>query len=157
MKKNITDYEASILYYLIEKLEISHEDFIHWAYAQYENDGVLPWIESATLTISLSEVKDLLIDKFSISLDSISSFIVGEIAYKYRTGILSDYEAVKKLYHNCDDADWSAEEKDKIYIMDDYYDWHKNPSSVVIPMLEEFFPKYELIYRKQIEIFKCQG
>lgn len=38
--------------------------------------------------------------------------------------------------------------------MEDYYDWHKKPSSIVIPMLEELLPKYEAIYRKQIRVFK---
>lgn len=157
MKKNITDYEASILYYLIEKLELSHEDFIHWAYAQYEDDGVLHWIESATLTISLSEVKDLLDDEFNLSRDLEYAFLTGEIAYKYSNGSISDYEAVKRLNYFCNETDWTFKEKENIYLMEDYYGWHKNPSSIVKPMLTEFLPKYELIYRKHIRVFKVNS
>ncbi len=57
MKRNLTDNEASVLFYLLEKVEMSHENFVSRAYSQYDDDGAHPWVEKAALTVDLSEAK----------------------------------------------------------------------------------------------------
>jgi hypothetical protein len=156
MKRNLTNDEASILYYMLEKLEISHKDFTLWAYSQYDDDGALPWIEEAALTIDLSEAKDLLNKEFSISYELDSEFLAGEIAHKYSSGEISDFDAVNRLFGFCSEAHWTKEVEEKIYIMEDYYGWHDNPSSVVIPMLKEILSEYESKYQERIKVFQIR-
>ncbi len=154
MKRNLTDDEASVLYYLLEKLEISHNDFTLWAYSQYEEDGALPWVEEAALTIGLSEAKDLLQREFSISYEIDSEFLAGEIAFKFSSGEISDYEAVNRLFDFCSEAHWTKAEQEKIYVMEDYYGWHDNPSTEVIPMLNEILSDYDVIYKNRMSVFE---
>ncbi|NVJ58832.1 MAG: hypothetical protein HWE27_00500 [Gammaproteobacteria bacterium] len=154
MKRNLTDIEASVLYYLLEKLELSHKDFTLWAYSQYEDDGALPWIEEAALTIDLSEAKDLLRREFHICYEMDSEFLAGEIASKFNSGEITDYEAVNRLFDFCSQAHWSKAEQEKIYIMEDYYGWHENPSSVVVPMLKEILSECEILYKDRMKIFE---
>lgn len=156
MKRNLTDIEASVLYYLLEKLEMSHHDFTLWAYSQYEDDGALPWIEEAALTVDLGEAKDLLMREFNISYELDSEFLAGEIAHKFNSGEISDYEAVNKLFDFCSEAHWSKEDQEKIYIMEDYYGWHENPRTVVVPMLREILSVCEVIYKDRMKVFELK-
>ena len=153
MKPNLTDNEASVLFYLLEKSELSYESFINWAYSQYENDGALAWVEKAALTVDLREAKDLLRNEFNIT-DLSGELLAGEIAYKYSSGLITDQEAVNALYDIiCFGDEWPKEIQDKVYIMDDYYGWHDNPSSVVTPMLNQLLSEFEATYKAKAELF----
>lgn len=154
MKRNLTDSEASVLFSLLEKLELSHDDFVNWAYLQYEDDGAHPWIEKAALTIDLVEAKDLLRGEFEIT-ELSRELLAGEVGFKFNSGDITDYEAVNRLYDIiCFDEIWPQEVQEKVYIMDDYYGWHENPSSKVVPMLKELLSKYEATYKAKVSFLK---
>lgn len=157
MKRNLTDNEASVLFYLLEKVELSHDNFVNWAYFQYEDDGVHPWIEKAALTIDLKEAKDLLRGEFAIT-DLSQELLAGEVGFKFSSGEITDYEAVNRLYDIiCFGEHWPEEVQRKVYLMDDYFGWHENPSSKVVPMLKELLSKYEATYKAKVEFFNTSS
>ena len=143
MKRDITDQEASFLYYLINHFKIKHEEVIQWAYTQFDNDGVVGWIEKLITTFELSEIKQILESEFDIY-DIESDIILGEIAHNYQQKIISWSQAATEVYLVITDSEsCNQQQKDQADIMDDYFDWHKNPKKVVVPILESLILKHE--------------
>ncbi|WP_144392563.1 hypothetical protein [Pleionea sediminis] len=146
MNTNITDYQASIFYRKLDKYEMTVQDFVDWAYAQYDDDGALPWIEQAALCYDIVEAKAILTDNFQIQFELDKSYLVGELADKLERNEISAYKAVWHLFYTLDDLDWTKEEETEIYTMEDYYGWHNNPDSVVIPRLKKLIDPFKKNY-----------
>ncbi len=146
MKDSLTNQEASILFLLIEMNDLSFPEFVQWGYTQFDEDGAPPWIEEAVVAVDLNEVKGLLAENFKIE-DLRDNLAAGVVAHEFSTGRISAMEAVGKLYgiHRSTKG-LSKEDELSIYKMDNFYDYHDNPSAVVLPLLTPLLAKYKPFY-----------
>ncbi len=156
MKENLTDKQASTLFYLIDRNKITHSHVVEWAYAQFENDGVQQWIYKITLTINLHEIKEILLFEFEIhELDT--SFELGVISYTFENDLISYRNAaIEVWYLLSDDKKWNKEEVSQSYLMEDYLQWHKNPKEVVTPILKKILKKHSKEYVSILKYFLIQ-
>lgn len=153
MKENLTEQEGNVFYYLVDTKKMNHKECVKWAYSRYEDDGVLDWIEKVALSDWLVEVKEILRENFSIQSLS-KSLLIGEVAMNYFDKEISANFAVRKIFDLLSGLEeWNDEEKSQVYIMDDYYDWHDNPDSVVVTILEPLLKKYEASFKEKFGVF----
>ena len=149
---NYTDADISILAHMIKNNDISVEEVIEWAYSQYTDNGVEPWIEKVTLALDKSDLLDVLRDNFRISEELEPEVRAGKIAHDYFQEKLSLMDALRALLYDVFIDSEINEEKKQLYIAEDYFEWHESPNTEALkmaqPILEKYLDKYELSHRK---------
>jgi hypothetical protein len=147
-----TDEDISIFADLIQANDISVADAIDWAYSQYTDVGVEPWIEELSLALDKKEVLEILRKNFNFNENISNEALAGKVAHDYfqkRTGL---QETISRLLFDIlIDTDLD-QEKTNLYVAEDYFGWHQNPEvealKVARPILEKYSTKYEQARRK---------
>ncbi|OUS24527.1 hypothetical protein A9Q99_24325 [Gammaproteobacteria bacterium 45_16_T64] len=146
--------EYNILNYLLSRNTISYEGVIDWAYSQYTNEGIDPFIEKITLATDLGEIYQLISDAYQVSGEPEESFLIGEIVSKYHNDEITINEAIGRILYDLD-ANLSKEDNQKMYLADDLFGWHDLPEKEAIKLVSEIFDRYRPIYESAVSKFKA--
>jgi len=78
-------------------------------------------------------------------------FLAGEISKKYYDNDINLRDVIIQYLHVIE-LDLDSEESTKLYIADDYFDWHTSPEThamqIVLPFIERYLPEFELSINK---------
>ncbi|UFN58119.1 hypothetical protein [Microbulbifer celer] len=150
MKHSADEY--NVLSYLLKKNAISYEKVVEWAYSQYTDEGVDPFVEKTSLASDISEVLELISNGFRVHGEPSQEFLAGEVASEYSKEKLSLYDAVARILFDLD-LDLSEEERQELYIAEDYFGWHKQAEKEAVNHALPIFSKYRPIYEHAIAKF----
>lgn len=149
---NYTDTDISVLAEMIRNNDISVEKVIEWAYSQYTNEGVEPWIEKITLSQDKADLLEVIRDNFRIDEELSSEVKAGKVAFDYFKNNIGLAAALRALLYDVFIDNNINEELKQLAIAEDYYDWHDNPNSEALkiakPILEKYLDYYEPSHRK---------
>lgn len=138
--------EYNVLSYLLKKNGISYEKAIEWAYSQYTDEGVDPFVEKISLASDVSEILEMISNEFQVYGEPSQEFLAGETASKYSNEQISLYGVVARILFDLD-LELSEEERHELYIAEDYFGWHnqaeKEAIKHVLPILGKYRPIYE--------------
>lgn len=150
MKHSADEY--NVLSYLLKKNTISYETIIEWAYSQYTDDGVEPFVEKISLAADVSEVLDFISNEFQVHGGPSQEFLAGEAASKYSKEQLSLYDAIARILFDLD-LNLPEEERQELYIAEDYFCWHNQAEEEAVKHVLPIFIKYRSIYERAVAKF----
>jgi len=150
MKHSATEY--NVLCYLLKKKSMSYEKAIEWAYSQYTDEGVDPFIEKISLASDVSEIIELISNNFQVYGETTQDFLAGEAASKYSKERLSLYDAIARILFDLD-LELPKEELQELYIAEDYFGWHDQAEKEAARHVLPIFSKYRPIYEHAVEQF----
>ncbi|MCO7222734.1 hypothetical protein [Pleionea sp. CnH1-48] len=81
--------DYNVLLYLIDKKVVSFDQVMSWAYAQYSDDGIDPFIEEISFALTIGDVRDLIKDNFSVGGEPKDDFLSGEAVKNFVKGVLN--------------------------------------------------------------------
>jgi len=139
--------------YLFSRNIISYKKVIDWAYAQYTNEGIDPFIEKITLAMDLADVYELITDKFHVSGVPDEDFLIGEISSNFFNKKFTLKEAIWRVLYDLD-ATLSEEELLNMNLADDLFDWHDNAEEEALKLTLGIFNRYRPIYESELSKFK---
>ena len=144
--------EYNILSYLVQTNAMSYEQTIEWAYSQYTNKGVDPFIEKLSLAYDASELLQLISNEFQVYGEPSQDFLAGEAVRKYKRDEIKLCEAISRLLFDLD-LGLSEEELQELYIAEDYFGWHERPERAAWNHVRDIFNKSHSIYEKAVGLF----
>ena len=144
--------EYNILSYLLSTNVISHNGAVEWAFNQYSNNGVDPFVEKITLTIDSSEIRHLISDTFQAYGEPSKDFLFGETVEQFIRKQLSLNEAINRVLFDIE-PNMTKEDEQKMYIAEDYFSWQKNAESEALKLVRDVFHKYHAIYKSAVSTF----
>ena len=150
MKLHASEY--NIFCYLLETNTISHARAVEWAYNQYHNEGVEPFIERIALTTDSAEIRELISNTFQVYGTPEKEFLSGEVVEKFYSKRLSLYEAMARILFDLR-PEMAKEDEQKLYIAEDYFGWHRNAEEEALKVVQEIFKKYHTIYTNAVSTF----
>ncbi|WP_413662943.1 hypothetical protein ACG1BZ_17500 [Microbulbifer sp. CNSA002] len=150
MKHSAAEY--NVLSYLLKKHVMSYEKAIEWAYSQYTDEGVDPFIESISLAMDVSEILELISSEFQVYGEPSQDFIAGEAASKYSKEQLSLYDAIARILFDLD-LELPEEELQELYIAEDYFGWHDQAEKEAVKHVLPIFSKYRPVYEHAVAKF----
>ncbi|GBL06340.1 hypothetical protein [Glaciecola sp. KUL10] len=145
-------FEYNIFSYLLATNTLSHDRAVEWAYCQYGNDGVEPFIEKIALTIDSAEIRELISNTFQVYGTPDKEFLSGEVVEKFFTNQLSLYEAIAQILFDIQ-PEMAKEDEQKMYIAEDYFGWHKNTEEEALKVVQDIFKKYHTTYKNAVSTF----
>lgn len=151
MKHSATEY--NVFSYLLKKNEISYEKAIEWAYSQYTDEGVDPFIESISLATDVSEILELIRSEFQVCGEPSQEFLAGESASKYSQEQLTLYNAIARILFGLD-LELPEKERQELYIAEDYFGWHDQAEKEAFKHVLPIFSKYRPVYEHAIAKFR---
>lgn len=143
MRFSTDDY--NVLSYVLKKNFMSFEQAITWAYDQYTDRGVDPFIEKITLASDSAEIIELISSAYQVYGEPSSEFLAGETAKEYLEGKLSLYSAISRILFDLD-LELPEDERQELYIAEDYFGWHDSAGSQASEHVTPLFDKYRPIY-----------
>lgn len=150
MKHSADEY--NFLSYLLKKNVISYEKAIEWAYSQYTDEGVDPFVERLSLASDVSEILELISNEFQVHGVPGQEFLAGEAASKYSKEQLSLYDAIARILFDLD-LELPEEERQELYIAEDYFGWHSRAEEEAVKHVQPIFSKYRPIYEHSVAKF----
>lgn len=150
MKHSATEY--NVLGYLLKKNIMPYEKAIEWAYSQYTDEGVDPFIERISLASDVSEILELISNEYQVYGEPSQDFLAGEAASKYSKEQLSIYDAITRILFDLD-LELPKEEQQELYIAEDYFGWHDNAEKEAAKHALPIFNKYRPIYEHAVAQF----
>jgi hypothetical protein len=150
MKFAADDY--NILYYLLRENSLSYDRAIEWAYSQFTDDGIDPFIEKISLATDVAEILELISNQYQVYGEPSAEFLVGEAATKFFTNQITLNEALNKVLYYID-VELPEEAKTELYIAEDYFDWHEHQETEAIKHALPVFNKYSPIYESFVSKF----
>ncbi|MBY6191987.1 hypothetical protein KUV22_16285 [Microbulbifer agarilyticus] len=150
MKHSAAEY--NVLSYLLQKKSISYEKAIDWAYSQYTKEGVDPFVEKISLAYDQSEIIELISNDFQVYGEPTQGFLIGETASMYSKEQLSLYAAIARILFDLD-LGLSEEERQELYIAEDYFGWHNHAEKEAVRHSLPIFNKYRPIYERAVAHF----
>lgn len=150
MKFTAEDY--NILSYLLKKNFMSYEQTVSWAYAQYTDQGIDPFIEKLSLALDVAEMIECISNTYQVYGEPSKEFLAGEAAKKYSKAELSLYSTVSRILFDLD-LELPENERQELYIAEDYFGWHDSAESHAIVHVEPLFDKYRPIYERAVSKF----
>ncbi|MCQ3829366.1 hypothetical protein HXX02_07900 [Microbulbifer elongatus] len=150
MKHSADEY--NVLSYLLKKNAISYGKVIEWAYSQYTDEGVDPFVEKISLASDLSEIIEMISNEFQVYGEPGQKFLAGEAASKYSSEQISLYDAVARILFDLD-LELPEEERQELYIAEDYFGWHNHAEEEAVKHVQPIFCKYRPIYEHAVAKF----
>lgn len=150
MKFSAEDY--NVLSYVLKKNFISYEQAIAWAYAQYTDHGLDPFIEKLSLASDVAEMIELISSIYQVYGEPSNEFLAGEVAKAYSEEKLSLYVTISRILFDLD-LELPEEERQELYIAEDYFGWHDSAESQAIVHAQPLLDKYRLIYENAVAKF----
>ena len=150
MKFSTDDY--NILSYFLKKYYMSYDQVITWAYAQYSDQGIDPFIEKVSLASDIAEIIELISNSYQVYGEPSKEFLAGEAAKEYSEGKLSLYTVINRILHNLD-LELPENERQELYIAEDYFGWHDLAESKAIVHAMPLFDKYRPVYEDAVAKF----
>ena len=150
MKFSTDDY--NILSYFLKKNYMSYDQVIAWAYAQYSDQGIDPFIEKVSLASDVAEIIELISNSYQVYGEPSKEFLAGEAAKEYSEGKLSLYNVINRILHNLD-LELPENERQELYIAEDYFGWHDLAESKAIEHAMPLFDKYRSVYEDAVAKF----
>ena len=141
-----SSHEFNILSYMLRKNRFTYNQVINWAYSQYTNEGIDPFIEKIGLALDKEEILELISNEFQVYGEPRPEFLTGEVVKKYEKNELSLCKTLRVILYDLD-LELIKSKKTELYIAEDYYDWHKSPDEKAKvhaePIFQEYLPEYE--------------
>jgi len=155
MKFNKDD--INLLASFVKRNILSVNEVNDWCYAQFTEQGAPEWIEKMALATDRQEVLDIITSNFGVYGELNFEYQAGEISYEYKNGLLILHQAIYMLLYDVypDDEELKSE-KTKLYIAEDYYDWHDHPDIVAKKEAQPIFDKYYSKYAKSRKLFNVK-
>lgn len=150
MKFSAEDY--NVLSYILKKNFISYESAITWAYSQYTDQGIDPFIEKLSLASDVAEMIVSISSTYQVYGEPSNEFLAGEVAKEYSEERLSLYAAITRILFDLD-LELPEEERQELYIAEDYFGWHDSAESQAIVHAKPLFDKYRPIYEHAVAKF----
>lgn len=150
MKFSADDY--NILSYVLKKNFMSYEQAIAWAYTQYTDQGIDPFIEKLSLASDVAEMIEFISNTHQVYGEPSNEFLAGEAARQYSDEKLTLYGAISRILFDLD-MELPEEERRELYIAEDYFGWHDSAESQAIVHAMPLFDKYRPIYENAIAKF----
>jgi len=145
---NFSSHEFNILSYMLRKNRFTYRQVIDWAYSQYSDQGIDPFVEKIGLALDKEEIIELISNQFQVSGEPMPRFLAGEIVNRYKTNELSLCEALREILYGLD-IDLAKIEETELYIAEDYYDWHESPDEVAyLQQYENELAKFDISVKK---------
>ncbi len=137
---------------MLRKNRFTYGQVIDWAYSQYSDQGIDPFIEKIGLALDKEEIIELISNEFQVYGEPIAEFLTGEVVKRYECNELSLCEALRVILYDLD-IDLVKAKKTELYIAEDYYDWHKSPDEKAKAHAEPIFREYLPVYENEIAKF----
>jgi hypothetical protein len=150
MKLSANDY--NILSYVLKHNFMSYDQVIAWAYAQYTDQGIDPFVEKVSLASDISEIVELISNTYQVYGEPSNKFLAGEASKAYSVGKISLYEAINRILHHLD-LELPENERQELYIAEDYFSWHDSAESKAIEHAKPLFDKYRPVYENAVAKF----
>jgi hypothetical protein len=150
MNFSADDYD--ILSYILKKNYMSYDQVIAWAYAQYTDQGINPFIEKISLASDVTEIIELISNAYQVYGEPSKEFLAGETAKAYSKEKLSLRAAIHRILYELD-LKLPESEMQELYIAEDYFDWHDSSESQALIHAMPLFNKYRPVYEKVIAKF----
>lgn len=131
---------------------MSYDQVITWAYAQYSDQGIDPFIEKVSLASDVAEIIELISNSYQVYGEPSKEFLAGEAAKEYSEGKLSLDTVINRILHNLD-LDLPENERQELYIAEDYFGWHDLAESKAIAHAMPLFDKYRPVYEDAVAKF----
>jgi len=80
---NYSETDINILADMVKCNDLSVERVVEWAYSQYSDNGVEPWVEKITLASDKLDVLDVLRNNFHIHEELSYEIHAGKISFEY--------------------------------------------------------------------------
>ncbi|WP_369920928.1 hypothetical protein AB8E32_01120 [Marinomonas polaris] len=150
MKFSADDY--NILSYVLKKNLMSYDQAIAWAYAQFTDQGIDPFVEKVSLASDVAEIVELISNTYQVYGEPSKEFLAGETAKAFSENQLSLYAAISRILFDLD-LELPEEERQELYIAEDYFGWHDSAESQAIVHAKPLFDKYRPIYEHAVAKF----
>ena len=149
---NFSAKDYNVLSYVIKKNFMSYEQAIAWAYAQYTDHGIDPFIEKLSLASDVAEMIEFISNTYQVYGEPSNEFLAGEAAKAYSEEKLSLYAAISRILFDLD-LELPEEERQELYIAEDYFGWHDSAESQALVHATPLFDKYRPIYERAVARF----
>jgi len=150
--------DINLLASFVRRNIVTANEVNDWCYSQYTDEGAPEWIEKMALATDRQEILDIISAEFGVYGELKFEYQVGEIVYEYKNGLLTLHQAIYALLYDVyPDDETLKSEKSKLYIADDYYEWHKNPDSAAKQEVQEIFEKYYNKYANSRKLFNVKN
>lgn len=149
---NFSSHEFNILSYMLRKNRFTYSQVINWAYSQYSDQGIDPFIEKIGLALDKEEIVELISSEFQVYGKPKPEFLTGEVVKRYESNELSLCEALRVILYDLD-IELIKAKKTELYIAEDYYDWHESPDEKAKIHAERIFEEYLPVYENEIAKF----
>jgi hypothetical protein len=150
MKYSSIDY--NILSYVLKKNFMSYRLAIDWAYRQYTDQGIDPFIEKISQAGDVAEIRELISNEYQVYGEPTNEFLAGETAKAYAQNKLSLHIAISRIIFDLD-LSLPEEERQELYIAEDYFGWHDNAENKAFEHVKPLFSKYRAAYENAIAKF----
>ncbi len=150
MKFGAEDY--NVLSCVLKKNLMSYERAIAWAYTQYTDQGIDPFVEKLSSASDVAEMIESIRNAYQAYGEPSNEFLAGEAAKEYSDGRLSLYAAITRILFELD-LELPEEERQELYIAEDYFSWHDSAESQAIVHAKPLFDKYRPIYENAVAKF----
>ena len=144
--------DYNVLSYLLKHNAMAYEQAIAWVYTQFAKDDSTPFLEAFSLALSPAEMVKIISQTYQVYGEPSDEFLAGEIAKQYFEGKLSLHSAISQMLFDLDLA-LSKEERQALYIAEDYFSWHEAAASQAIEHVMPLFDRYRPIYEAAVAKF----
>ncbi len=137
---------------MLRKNRFTYSQVIDWAYSQYSDHGIDPFIEKIGLALDKEDIVELISNEFQVYGEPRPEFLTGEVVKRYESNELSLCEALRIILYDLD-IELMKAKKTELYIAEDYYDWHESPDEKAKTHVEPIFKEYLPVYENEIAKF----
>jgi len=149
---NFSADDYNVLSYVLKKNFMSYDQAIAWAYAQFTDQGVDPFVEKISLASDVAEIVELISNVYQVYGEPSNEFLAGEAAKAYSENKISLYAAISRILFDLD-LELPEDERQELYIAEDYFAWHDSAESKAIVHAIPLFDKYRPIYEHAVAKF----
>ena len=150
MKFSADDY--NVLSYVLKQKFMSYDQAIAWAYAQYTDDGIDPFVEKVSLASDVAEIVELISNTYQVYGEPSKEFLAGEAAKAYSDKKLSLHAAISRILFDLD-LELPECERQELYVAEDYFGWHDSAETKAIVHAMPLFDRYRPIYEHAVAKF----
>ena len=144
--------DYNVLSYLLKHKSISYEQAIMWVYTQLTNEEITPFLEALSLALSPAEMVKIISYTYRVYGEPSHEFLAGEVAKQYSEGRLSLHAAISQMLFDLDLV-LSKEERQALYIAEDYFGWHDAAAFQATEHVTPLFDRYRPIYEAAVAKF----
>ena len=100
----------------------------------------------------MADILELISNTYQVYGDPSEEFLAGETAKKYSEDKLSLYDAISRILFDLD-LELLEDERQELYIAEDYFGWHDNAENEAIKHVLPLFNKYRPVYESAVAKF----